>query len=64
MQANHTHLRVQLAPDDLMQLNAEGIRQIVRPVEWREFGVKVGQHIPSNPKTVPRFMDAWCQAYE
>lgn len=64
VQAIHAHLHAQLVLDDLVQLNAKGIAQIVHPGEWREFGVKVGQHIPPDPKTVPRFMDAWCQAYE
>lgn len=64
VQAIHANLHAQLAPNDLVQLNAEGIEQLVRPGEWREFGVKVGQHIPPDPMTVPRFMEAWCQAYE
>ena len=64
VQAIHANLHAQLAPNDLVQLNAEGIEQLVRPGEWREFGVKVGQHTPPDPMTVPRFMEAWCQAYE
>ncbi|MBC3832998.1 Fic family protein [Undibacterium amnicola] len=64
VQAIHAHLHAQLTLDDLTQISDEGIQQIVHPGEWREAGVKVGQHIPPDPATVPLFMEAWCQAYE
>lgn len=64
VQAIHAHLHAQLTLDDLTQISDEGVKQIVHPGVWREVGVKVGQHIPPDPATVPLFMGAWCQAYE
>lgn len=64
VQAIHAHLHAQLTLDDLTQISDEGVKQIVHPGVWREVGVKVGQHIPPDPATVPLFMEAWCQAYE
>jgi len=64
VQAIHAHLHAQLTSDDLLQISDEGVKQIVHPGVWREVGVKVGQHIPPDPSTVPLFMEAWCQAYD
>lgn len=63
LQAMHAHLHAQLQPEDLVQINEDGLRQMVKPGVWREVGVKVGQHIPPDPLTVPRFMDAWSNGY-
>jgi Fic family protein len=63
LQAIHTHLHAQLLPDDLIQISEEGIKQIVHPGEWRNVGVKIGQHIPPDPATVPDFMKEWHKWY-
>lgn len=64
MQAIHAHLHAQLTSEDLLQISEEGVQQLVNPGVWRQSGVKVEAHIPPDPVTVPRFMEAWCQAYE
>ncbi|MES2047808.1 MAG: Fic family protein [Pseudomonadota bacterium] len=63
LQTIHAHLHAQLQPEDLVQVNEDGLRQIVKPGVWREVGVKVGQHIPPDPLTVLQFMDEWNTGY-
>jgi len=63
LQAIHAHLHAQLLPDDLTQISEEGIQQIVHPGAWREVGVKIGQHIPPDPATLPNFMEEWNKGY-
>ncbi len=63
LQAIHQHLHGQLTPDDLVQVNEDGIQTEIVPGEWRQKGVKVGRHIPPDPQTVPQFMEAWHQGY-
>lgn len=59
----HAHLHDQLLPEDLIQVNEQGISEVVHPGMWRETGVKIGMHIPPDPATVARFMDEWHQGY-
>lgn len=63
LQAIHAHLHEQLLPADLIQISEEGIKQVVHPGEWRNVGVKIGQHIPPDPATVPDFMNEWHKGY-
>ena len=59
----HQHLHAQLADADLIQKNSDGSVEIVQPGQWRASGVKIGQHIPPDPATVPQFMDEWQRSY-
>lgn len=63
LQAIHRHLHSQLTPDDLVQVNDDGVQTNITPGEWRQQGVKVGRHIPPDPDTVPRFMEEWHKGY-
>ena len=63
LQTMHAHLHAQLQPEDLVQINEDGVRQIVQPGVWREVGVKVGQHIPPDPLSLSLFMDEWNAGY-
>lgn len=63
VQAIHAHLHEQLLPADLIQLSEEGIQQIVHPGVWRNVGVKIGQHIPPDPATLPDFIKEWHKGY-
>jgi Fic family protein len=63
LQAIHRHLHSQLSPDDLVQVSEDGIETKIAPGEWRQKGVKVGRHIPPDPKTVPQFMEEWHRGY-
>ncbi|MFI4940912.1 MAG: Fic family protein [Burkholderiales bacterium] len=62
-QAIHAHLHAQLLETDLIQLGEDGIEERVHPGAWREKGVKIGQHIPPDPGTIPQFMDKWYEGY-
>ena len=64
VQAMHGHLHSQLQPSDLIQTDDDGAKKIVTPGVWRFDGVKVGQHIPPDPSTIPAFMAAWHEAYK
>jgi Fic family protein len=63
VQAIHLHLHAQLLDADLVQIGDDGAEEIVQPGVWRTKGVKVGQHIPPDPVTVPRFMAEWHHGY-
>lgn len=63
-QAIHRHLHARLLPEDLIQFNESGVRQVVLPGMLREVGVIVGQHIPPDPRTVHLFMNEWHDAYQ
>lgn len=63
VRAIHRHLHAQLLEEDLVQINDDGAAETVHPGEWRLRGVKVGQHIPPDPGTVPDFMQAWHSWY-
>lgn len=62
-QAIHRHLHAQLLDEDLVQIDDDGTEEKVQPGVWRDKGVKVGQHIPPDPATVPRFMEEWDTGY-
>jgi Fic family protein len=64
VQAIHHHLHDQLTREDLIQTDDSGIEKEIIPGEWRRDGVKVGSHIPPDPATIPRFMDAWHDGYK
>lgn len=64
VQAIHGHLHAQLAPADLIQFNEEGVEEVVQPGVWRTVGVKIGQHIPPDPASIPAFMDEWNRGYK
>ncbi|AEK59852.1 filamentation induced by cAMP protein [Collimonas fungivorans Ter331] len=63
LQAIHRHLHTQLLDDDLIQTNDDGTKEKVHPGEWRTAGVKIGNHIPPDPATVPVFMEEWQRGY-
>ncbi|MES2535853.1 MAG: Fic family protein [Pseudomonadota bacterium] len=63
LQAIHRYLHAQLAEADLIQTSDDGTEEKVHPGEWRDRGVKIGEHIAPDPATVPRFMEEWHQAY-
>ena len=62
-QAIHRHLHAQLLDADLVQIDDDGTEEKVQPGIWRDKGVKVGQHIPPDPATVPLFMEEWRRGY-
>ena len=62
-QAIHRHLHAQLLDADLVQIDDDGMEEKVQPGIWRDKGVKVGQHIPPDPATVPLFMEEWHRGY-
>lgn len=62
----HRHLYSLLPPEDREQNGPEGsgmAKVVVIPGEYRECGVKVGQHVPPAPRAIPAFLDAWQKAY-
>jgi Fic family protein len=59
----HRLLHDQLSPDDLLQNDDEGSKELIVPGAWRERGVKVGAHTPPDPATVPDFMQEWHRGY-
>lgn len=61
--AIHQHLHAQLLESDRIQTDDDGIAEKNIPGRLRDKGVKVGQHIPPDPATLPRFMEAWRDAY-
>jgi Fic family protein len=63
VQAIHRYLHIQLPENDLIQINDDGVEEKIVPGEWRHDGVKVGRHIPPDPKTVSKFMDEWHTEY-
>ncbi|WP_211464771.1 Fic family protein [Collimonas silvisoli] len=63
LQAIHKHLHAQLLKEDLIQTNDDGTEEKVHPGEWRTGGVKIGNHIPPDPATVPSFMEEWHNGY-
>lgn len=62
-QAIHRHLHAQLLDADLIQSGDDGVEEKVLPGVWRDKGVKVGQHIPPDPASVPGFMAEWYHGY-
>lgn len=63
LQEIHAHLHAQLLPADLVQTNEDSVEESVHPGAWRKAGVKIGQHIPPDPATVPAFMEEWQAGY-
>ncbi len=63
LQAIHRHLHDQLLQGDLHQIDDEGNEEIVTPGVWRNRGVQVGTHIPSDPATIPDFIETWHGGY-
>jgi Fic family protein len=67
VQSIHHHLHSQLTKGDLIQHGEDGsdmAPELVVPGQFRERGVKVGNHIPPDPASVPDFMQAWAQGYQ
>jgi len=59
----HHHLHAQLLPEDLAQQGDDGEVDAVDPGEWRTRGVRVGNHVPPDPASIPAFMQRWHEAY-
>lgn len=65
----HDHLYSQLPIEDRMvrfEADDDGMcrEEEMKPGQPRTTGVKVGVHIPPDPKNIPHFMSAWKEVYK